>query len=359
MRAYEHIKALPPAGIGSLVSKKICTTALAFVTAIACATSASAQSVPNKADSISASATLSYAQSAKAQSADAKKKKKPAPKPAANPSAVAMPASPPTSYGAALQAQNPLTPLYSLLNENSTNFRMGPLERTQNVLLIEPVIPIRLTPDFNLITRWITPVIWQPRLAEPVGPFPGIGPEFGLGNIAPQFFFTPAHSGDGFVWGLGANAWLPTAKNKTLGVNEWGGGPTAVALWIQGPLLFGVLASQTWAGKHGTSLTSERIDQTAIQPFIFYNLNAGWYLASLPIITVDWTVPDHDHRWTLPIGGGIGRVIPVGNMLMNVRLDAYYNNTFGHAAGITNIGDWSAKFTLHFVLPNTKAPQLF
>ena len=65
MRVYEHIKALPPAGIGNLLPKKICTTALAFVTVIACATSASAQSVPNKADLISASATLSSAQSAK------------------------------------------------------------------------------------------------------------------------------------------------------------------------------------------------------------------------------------------------------------------------------------------------------
>ena len=72
-------------------------------------------------------------------------------------------------------------------------------------------------------------MIRQPTLA------PSIGPEFGLGNIQPQFFFTPAHKGDGFVRSLGPNFWLPTATDKTLGLNKWGGGPTAVALWIQGP----------------------------------------------------------------------------------------------------------------------------
>jgi hypothetical protein len=230
---------------------------------------------------------------------------------------------------------------------------MGPLDRTQDVLLVEPVIPIRLTPGFNLISRWITPVIWQPALA------PSLGSEFGLGNITPQFFFTPAHQGNGFVWGLGGNAWLPTETDHTLGIHKWGGGPTAVALWIQGPLLFGVLANQTWVGSHGSSATFERIDQTSIQPFIFYNLSAGWYVASLPIITADWTVPDH--KWTVPIGAGIGRVMPLGNVNVNARLDVYDNIAFGlgDAAGITNVGDWSLKFTLHFVLPNARAPSLF
>ena len=121
MRPCEPAK--PPAGIGNLLPKKICTTALAFVAVIACATSAPAQS-------------------------------------------------PTTSYEAAVQSQNPLSPLYSLLNESSTNFNFGPLDRTQDVLLVEPVIPIRLTPNFNLVMRWITPLTRQPLLADPFGPFP-------------------------------------------------------------------------------------------------------------------------------------------------------------------------------------------
>lgn len=139
------------------------------------------------------------------------------------------------------------------------------------MLLIEPVIPVRLTPDFNLVTRWITLVIRQPALASTVGL------ESGLGNLQPQFFFTPAHQGDGFVWSVGPNFWLPT--DKTLGINKWGGRPTAVALWVEGPVIAGVLASNTWGGTHGSSLTGDRVKQLFVEPFFFYNVSAGWYFA--------------------------------------------------------------------------------
>jgi hypothetical protein len=254
------------------------------------------------------------------------------------------------SAAQAQQAQNPLTPLYSVINENDTNPGWGPLRRTQNVLLVEPVIPLRLTPNFNLVSRWITPVVWQPSVA------PTIDSEFGLGNIQPQFFFTPAHKGDGFVWALGANAWLPTATHKTLGINKWGGGPTGVALWIQGPLIAGVLAQNTWAGSHGSSLTGERVNQLLVKPFVFYNLSEGWYLVSSSNITADWTAPND--KWTVPLGGGFGRVMPVGDVLVNARFEAYYNEAFGRAPGITNIGEWTAMFTLHFVLPKAPVPSL-
>lgn len=330
--------------------RNMCTTTLALVMAIGLATPSSAQSPPKNADPSNAIATPSSPHSAKAQSAGAKKKK-PAATPGPVHSAAATSASPATSGDAARQAQNPLTPLYSIIIENDTNPGVGPLRRTQNVLLIEPVIPIRLTPDFNLVTRWITPVIRQPALA------PTIGPEFGLGNLQPQFFFTPAHHGEGFVWSLGPNFWLPTATDKTLGINKWGGGPTAVALWVEGPLIAGVLASNTWAGTHGSSLTGDRVNQLFVEPFFFYNVSAGWYFCSLPYITADWTAPDH--KWTVPVGGGVGRVVPVGDVLVNTRFEAYYNGLFGHAPGITNAGNWTARFTLHFILPKAPAPALF
>ena len=130
----------------SPLPKKICTTALAFLTVIAFATSSSGQSTPKEADSISAFATLSSGQSAKAHSTETKKKKKPTPTPRLDLSAAATSVPPTTSENPAHQAQNPLTPLHSFINENDTNPSVGPLRRTQDVLLVEPVIPIRLTP---------------------------------------------------------------------------------------------------------------------------------------------------------------------------------------------------------------------
>lgn len=59
-------------------------------------------------------------------------------------------------------AQNPVGDLISLPFQNNTNFGFGPYERTQNVLNIQPVVPISLGSDWNLITRTIFPVITQP-----------------------------------------------------------------------------------------------------------------------------------------------------------------------------------------------------
>ena len=334
------------------LSKKICTTALVFVTVIAVATLASAQSAPKASDSIGAPATLSPAQLAKAYSTDAKKKKKPVTPAPAGPA-------PSQASGTAqgVQAQNPLTPLWGIINENYTNISMGPLHKTQNVLIGEPVLPLNLTPDWNLVTRWNTPIVYMPRLADPVGPFPGIGPEFGLGNMQPQFFFTPAHPGN-FTFAVGPSLWLPTATDKTLGINKWGGGPVVVGLTTQGPLLAGFLAQNIWAGTTGTSQTLTKINTTTIMPFVFYNFPGGWFLTSRPVITADWTVSPHN-RWTVPIGGGFGRVFPVGNMVMDVHVQGFYNGVTPPAAGITNVGRWTALLVVHFLFPAAPVPSLF
>ena len=342
-----------------LLAKKTCTTALAFVTVIACATSASAQLMDTH--SISASARLSSAPSAKDHSADARKKKKPAP----NPSAAAMPAPSQASGNAqATQAQSPLTPLWSVINENYTSGGVGPLHKTQNILIVEPIIPLKLTPDWNLITRWNTPITSQPRLANPAGPFPGIGlfpgigPEFGLSNMQPQFFFTPANPGS-FTFAVGPALWLPTATDKTLGINKTGGGPVFVGLTTQGPLLAGFLAQNVWAGTTGTSLTGQRVNTLTIEPFVFYNLpEGGWFLTYRPIITADWTVNEHN-RWTVPLGGGFGRVLPVGPVVVDWQVQAFYNGITPRAPGITGVGDWTALFVMHFMLPTAPVPSLY
>ena len=256
-----------------------------------------------------------------------------------------------------VQAQNPLTPLWGVINENYTNYKWGLREKTQNTLVVEPVIPLKLTPDWNLVTRWNMPVTYLPRLADPMGPFPGIGQEFGLSNMQPQFLLTPAHPGS-FTFGVGPALWLPTATDHQLGINKWGGGPVAVALTTQGPLLAGVLVQNIWAGSSGTSITGTRVNALTIEPFIFYNMPGGWFVTYRPLITADWTV-DSGHRWTVPVGGGFGRVFPVGNMVMDIRVQGFYNGLTAPAAGMTNVGRWTSLLVVHFLFPGAQVPSLF
>ena len=138
-------------------------------------------------------------------------------------------------------AQNPLANTISVPIQNNTFLRVGPYRRTENGLLIQPVIPFKLTENWNLITRTILPVIYQPQLS------PFRDSELGLGNLNPQFFLSPARSGP-IIWGFGPQLWLPTATNRVLGVNKFGGGPAAVALTKKGHWLVGTLVGNVWAG---------------------------------------------------------------------------------------------------------------
>ncbi len=218
-------------------------------------------------------------------------------------------------------AQNPVADLISLPFQNNTNFNVGTLDNTQNVLNIQPVVPFSLNQDWNLITRTIMPVIYQPPFFE------GDSTDFGLGDLTPAFFFSPKKPipikpGVGLVWGAGPVFALPTSTDPRLGTEKWSAGPTFVALLLTKKVVTGFLINNLWsyAGE------SDRADVNAmtLQPFFNYNLPKGWYLTTSPIITANWDAPS-DERWTIPIGGGVGRVFKLGSQPINAQISYYYN----------------------------------
>jgi hypothetical protein len=93
----------------------------------------------------------------------------------------------------AKKTQNPVADLISVPFQNNFNFNTGPEKRSVWDLNIQPVIPIKLTDDWNLITRTIVPIINQPPLA------PGVPQATGLGDINPSFFLSPSGSKE-FIW---------------------------------------------------------------------------------------------------------------------------------------------------------------
>ena len=216
-------------------------------------------------------------------------------------------------------AQNPVGNLISVPFQNNTNFNVGPLEGTQNILNIQPVYPIEVNPDWNIITRTIMPLIWQPGFVA------GQGTEFGLGDIQLSAFLSPSKpTAEGIIWGAGAIVQMPTNTDARLGNKNWGLGPTAVVLRIKhgDPWVFGVLANNVW------SLSSDErggaYSNGLIQPFVNYNFKDGFYLTSAPIMTVNWKA-DSGQKWTVPLGGGVGKIFHLGRLPVNTQLSAYYN----------------------------------
>lgn len=157
--------------------------------------------------------------------------------------------------------QNPVADLITLPFQNNTNFNFGPNGHTQNVLNIQPVIPIRLNEDWNLVTRTILPVISQPGLT------PGEGTTFGLGATQLNLFLSPSRSGH-VIWGAGAVVQAPTTTDRALGSTVWGAGPTFVALTMQGPWVIGGLVNNVWSFGGDAS---DRYNALTLQPFVNYN----------------------------------------------------------------------------------------
>jgi hypothetical protein len=216
-------------------------------------------------------------------------------------------------------AQNPVGNLISVPFQNNTNFNVGPQSRTQDILNIQPVIPIDINKDWNIITRTIIPLIWQPEF------LPGQGSTFGLGDIQLSAFLSPAEPGPGgLIWGAGAILQMPTNTDDVLGNKNWGLGPTAVVLKLEkgNPWVYGVLVNNVW------SLSSDkqggRYNNFLLQPFLNYNFPGGLYLTTSPIVTANWEAAS-SQRWTVPLGGGIGKIFHLGKLPVNTQLGAYYN----------------------------------
>ncbi|MDP1723375.1 MAG: neuromedin U [Alphaproteobacteria bacterium] len=235
-------------------------------------------------------------------------------------------------------AQNPIANMISLPFQNNTNFNAGADDQTQNILNIQPVIPFDMTPNWNLITRTILPVISQPGLN------PGMGRKNGIGDMQVSFFLSPKDSGK-LVWGIGQIFQVPTASDNALGAKKWATGPTGVALISKGPWLCGGLINNIW--DFAGNSKRERVNQMLMQPFVNYNLpsSPGTYLTSSPIITANWTAKSRD-RWVIPIGLGIGQILKIGSQPINVSAATYYN-----IVRPKNASDWTIRVQLQFLFP--------
>ncbi|MFD0987962.1 hypothetical protein [Methyloligella solikamskensis] len=236
----------------------------------------------------------------------------------------------------AQQAQNPIANLISVPFQNNTNFNVGPFGDEQNVLNIQPVIPFKLNDDWNLVTRWILPVVYQPPVYQ------GDESDFGLGNFNPSFFFVTEVTPKLMVGG-GPTFLLPTNTDASLGVDKWGAGPTAAVVWTPGKWVVGGLVNNIWSFAGDSS--EPEVNQFLFQYFVNYNLKDGWYLTSAPIITADWNAPSDD-QWTLPLGGGVGRVFNIGHQPMNMSLSAYDNVIAPEGAA-----DWQLRLQVQFLFP--------
>ena len=208
----------------------------------------------------------------------------------------------------AKQLANPIASLISVPFQLNYDRGIGPArDGTRWQLNIQPVVPIELNKEWNVISRTILPVVSQDDV------FPGAGNQFGIGDTVQSLFFSPkAPTAGGWILGAGPVLLVPTGSDDLLSGKKWGAGPTAVALKQDGPLTYGALANHIWSFAGSDSRPD--ISATFIQPFITYTTPTAWSFGLTTESTYDWKAA----QWTVPVIATVSKVTKIGDQLISV-----------------------------------------
>lgn len=208
------------------------------------------------------------------------------------------------SHELAKKLSNPVASLISVPFQQNFDFGMGAGSGWRSTLNIQPVIPISLSPKWNLISRTILPIIHQHNVVPNSS-------QTGLGDITQSFFFSPTDS-KRVIWGAGPVLLIPTATDDALGTEKFGIGPTALVLKQQGGWTYGALVNHIWSV--AGSDTRSDVNSTFLQPFLAFNTKDAWTFTVNTESSYDW----EGNHWNVPIHFQITKLIKIGQRPVSI-----------------------------------------
>jgi hypothetical protein len=231
---------------------------------------------------------------------------------------------------------NPVSSLISVPFQSNFDWGGGPGGGGFHYYMkVQPVIPITLNEDWNLISRTILPINYADFVPEGDN-------QWGLGDTEQSFFLSPSKPGPGgLIWGVGPVILLPTATEDVFGSNRWGLGPTGVALIQKGPWTFGILANQIWSFGGDTD-SPDAVNETFLQPFAQYQLGHGRGVSLNTESTYDWNAK----QWTVPINLALSQVMKLGQQLVQLQIGGRY-----YAEKPEGGPDWGLRLNFTLLFP--------
>lgn len=213
----------------------------------------------------------------------------------------------------AQKLSNPVASLISVPFQFNYDSGYGPLNGHKSTLNIQPVIPISINEDWNVISRTIIPVIAQDDVAG------DSGSQFGLGDVLQSFFFSPKEpTAGGLIWGAGPAFLLPTATEPLLGGEKFGIGPTVVLLKQSDGFTYGALANHIWSVAGDGD--RDDISSTFLQPFFSYTTKDAWTFSLNTESSYDWK----GDEWAVPINVSIAKLAKIGDQPISFQIGARY-----------------------------------
>jgi hypothetical protein len=232
------------------------------------------------------------------------------------------------------QTLNPVASLISVPIQNNWDFGIGPAHAFKYTANIQPVIPISLSEDWNLISRTIVPVIYAQS------PVKGGEDHAGLGDITQSLFFSPKNPVGGWIMGAGPVFLLPSATQEALGSGKWGAGPTAVLLQQKDGWTYGILANQIWsyAGQDDRAA----VNSTFLQPFLSYSTKTYTSFGVNTESTRNWETD----QWSVPMNFTITQLLKIKGQPISVQLGYRY-----YVDGPDGGPKWGLRFAVTFLFP--------
>lgn len=213
----------------------------------------------------------------------------------------------------AKKLSNPIASLISVPFQFNYDSGYGSADGHKVYVNVQPVIPVSLNDDWNVISRTIVPIVWQNDIAG------NSGYQSGLGDITQSLFFSPKNPGPGrLIWGVGPVFLFPTSTDSLLSARKWGAGPTGVALKQQGPWTYGMLANHIWSFAGSDSRPD--VNSTFLQPFISYTTPDAWTFSLNTESTYNWTAD----TWSVPINFGVAKLVKFGRQPIQLQAGVRY-----------------------------------
>ena len=236
----------------------------------------------------------------------------------------------------AKKLNNPIADLVSVPFQLNYDQDIGPGDKGERYLMnVQPVIPINLNEDWNLISRTILPLI-------DLKDVPPGNDESGLGDTTQSFFFSPkALTSGGWTWGAGPVILVPTATDDVLGTEKWGAGPTAVALRQTNGWTYGALVNHIWSFAGDGDRTD--VDSTFMQPFIAFTTSKQTTFTLNTESSYDWEA----NEWSVPINAMVTQLFKVGGQIMSLQAGLRY----WADAPATGAEGWGGRLTYTLVFP--------
>jgi hypothetical protein len=234
---------------------------------------------------------------------------------------------------------NPLTDLVSVPLQFNWINGVGPEKETRSLVYLQPVVPMSLSEDWNLIGRWVMPYLSQPR---------AFGGSSGLGDIIGQVFFSPKTSGT-FTWGAGPMLYMPTTTDPTLGYGKWSGGPVVALMRQKGGMTYGMLWNNIWSFAGTGDIERPDVNMGYFQPVIAHTSRNGVTVTLSTEAIADWNAADDADRWSVPVNLLVSKLTRFANTPMSVQVGGGY-----YVAKPTHGPDWQLRTTFTLLFPRQR-----